>query len=94
MKISISSSLKENLSKVGYSSAELSSEFYNLISGYQDTSDFFGKDVSNINSVYVRHVHIIPDDTDPKRKNWMSIRKHEQRTSDNLLFYCTIRCEP
>lgn len=85
--IYIASKLAEKLQSLGLSSAEFRSKFYDLISGYSTESDFFGRDVLNIGSENVRHVHIIPDKDDPQLKNWVRAKSSFSKTSDNLLFY-------
>ena len=88
MKINVYQTLAEDITKYGMSVTELRTLFYELKSGYPP--DFFGRDVPNSNSEIIHHVHIIPDESDPKRKQWLEncARNNQfQKTSDNFLFY-------
>jgi len=85
--IYLSSKLKESLQSLGISSVKFQNYFYDLVSGYSEESDFFGRDVPNDGSENVRHVHIVPDKDDPQIKNWIRAKNSFNKTSDNLLFY-------
>ena len=89
MKIEIYSQLSEDILKFSMTPAEFRMNFYEMKSGYPP--DFFGRDVRNENSELINHVHIIPDETDSRRKSWAescSVKGNPfHRTSDDFLYY-------
>jgi hypothetical protein len=87
MNIILTSKLTSQIEAHKYTKEEFKRDFYDLISGYQ--SDFFGWNVPDTKHPNLYHVHIIPDESDPKRNIWIKNKNHHQRKSDNILFYAS-----